>query len=137
MTTDIASVLIFDKNLKDLGVVANTGFVLGLTAGRLMADETFGPDVVDGDGALHTFLTCTGHIVRKAGQSKLRTLRSEFAAEDGVTVIDYTEDAAPSSYAAYQEALGSHRGEEIIYRAIHVFGPFELIAPRTKNLSKL
>ena len=137
MTTESVSVLIFDKNLKDFGVLANTGFVLGLTAGRLMGDDTFGPDVFDGDGEQHLYLTRIGHIVRKAGQSKLRSLRAHFAALDGVSVIDYTEDAAPSSYSAYEEALGSHSGEEIVYRAIHLFGPFELIAPQTKNLSKL
>ena len=131
------SVLIVDKNLKTPGVLANTAFVLGLTAGRLLPDETFGPDVVDGDGARHTYLTRIAHFVREAGQSKLRSLRAGFAELPEVRVVDYTEDAAPSDYETYTRDLGGHAGEQIVYRALYVYGPEEQVVPLTKNLSRL
>ncbi len=133
----IASVLIISKGLEHKGLLANTGFVLGLTAGRLLPAETFGSDVVDGDNSTHRFLTNIGHYVREAGQSKLQSLRAELIQNPEVTIIDYTEDAAPSDYQEYAQSLARHKGEQIIYRAIHIFGPEEIVIPKTKNLSML
>lgn len=134
---DYISVLIFNQSLTEDGIIANTAFVLGLTAGRRMPEETFGPEVVDGDGHAHTYLTCIGHYVRKAGASKLRTLRDTFSSMPDVHLVDYTEEAAPADYSAYTAALGAHRGEEITYRAVHVYGPADVIIPLTKNLSRM
>ena len=131
----ITSVLVVAKGLDHKGILANTGFVLGLTSGRLLPENTFGPDVTDGDGSKHRFLTNIGHYVREAGQSKLQTLRKEFADHPDVTVVDYTDDAAPADYKTYEENLAKHKGEEIVYRAIHIFGPEEIVVPKTKNLS--
>ena len=130
------SVLIVYEKLEP-GVLVNAAFVLGLTAGRYMPEETFGPDVVDGEGVSHLYLTNIAHFVRKAGQSKLRSLRAAFAQVPDVKIVDYTEDAAPSTYEIYQRDLGSHSGEQIVYRALHVYGAEERILPLTKNLSRL
>jgi Protein of unknown function (DUF2000) len=132
-----ASVLIIAKGVDHKGILANCSFVLGLSAGRLLPTETFGPDVIDGDGTNHKFLTTISHYVREAGQSKLRALRSEFIQNPDVMVVDYTEDAAPVDYAAYAKSLGTHKGEEITYRALYVYGPAEYITAKTKNLSML
>ena len=131
------SVLIVDQSLDHKGIIANASFVLGLTVGRHQPQETFGPDVTDGDGSTHKHLTNIAHFVRKAGQGKLKTLRSEFIGIENVTIVDYPEDAAPSDYAHYQENLSKHKGEEITYRAIHFYGPEEILLPKTKNLSSL
>ena len=131
------SVLIVDQAIDSKGVVANVAFVLGLTAGRGLPHETFGPDVTDGDGATHRYLTRIGHIVRKAGQNKLRSLRQALAGNPDVLLVDYTEDAAPADYGEYAETLAKHSGEELKYRALHVYGPEEIIAPLTRNLSRL
>ena len=93
--------------------------------------------MTDGDGTPHSSLTNLAHFVRKAGQAKIRTLRSEFINNPNVNIVDYTDDAAPSDYVSYTESLGQHKGEEIVYRAIHFFGPEEILLPRTKNLSSL
>jgi len=135
--SEYVSILIINQSLSETGVIANAAFVLGLTAGRYLPDESFGPDVVDGERHRHTYLTCIGHYVRKAGASKLRTLRATFAAMEDVQLVDYTEDAAPADYNAYETALGAHSGEEISYRAIHVYGPADTLIPLTKNLSRL
>lgn len=132
-----SSVLIVDRAVVERGVLANVAFVLGLTVGRCLPATAFGPDVVDGDGDLHIYLTCIGHIVRKAGQSKIRRLRAELAGLSDVQLVDYPEDAGPADYSAYSRGLGARRGEEIQYRAIHVYGPSEQVDPRTKNLSRL
>lgn len=131
------SVLLTNKAIEDKGILTNAAFVIGLTAGRLVPEDTFGPDVVDGDGSTHTYLTNIAHFVRKAGNSKIMTLRQEFEKYDNIHIVDYTEDAAPSTYEHYQEALQSHSGEEIEYRAMWVYGPSEVIVPLTKSLSKL
>ena len=131
------SLLILDKNVIDKGVLANVGLVLGLTAGKLLPDELFGPEVVDGDGSKHTFLTNIGHNARKAGQNKLKTLRDEFLGDPDVLVVDYTEDAAPANYQAYAASLREKSAEQLYYRAIYFYGPEEKLAPRTKNLSRL
>lgn len=131
------SVVIVDQNLDHRGALTNAAFVIGLSAGRSMPQDTFGPDVADGDGSIHRSLTNIGHFVRKAGQSKIRTLRAEFAENPLVQVIDYTEDAAPSDYNEYSASLRLKRAAELSYRAIHVFGPEDVIVPRTKNLSRL
>lgn len=131
------SVLIVDQAIDSRGVVANAAFVLGLTAGRDLPQETFGPDVADGDGATHRYLTRMGHVVRKAGQRKLKSLRQALAGNPDVLLVDYTEDAAPADYEEYAETLAKHSGEELKYRALHVYGPEEIIAPLTKNLSRL
>ena len=131
------SVLIVDKGIKSYGVLANAAFVLGLTAGRGFPDDKFGPDVVDGDGSIHKYLTTMSHYVRRAGQSKLRALRREFVKDPKVLVIDYTEDAATTDYHEYTRNLGNHSGDEIQYRAVYIYGPEEIIVPRTKNLSRL
>src|SRR3989344_4296466 len=128
------SVLVINEKLDHKGIISNISFVLGLTAGRELSQDTFGPDVIDGDNSTHKYLTNIGHFVRKAGQNKIRTIRKEFL-DQGVKVVDYTEDAAPADYEAYTSAIKSHKGEEIIYRAIWVYGLEEVVLPRTKNLS--
>ena len=134
---DSVSILIVDKGQDLLGVVANASFVLGLTAGRSIGDETFGHEVVDGDGKRHKRLTSIGHYVRKAGPSKLRAIRDEFADHPDVEVVDYPEAAAPADYNAYEQALASQAGDQITYRAVHLYGPADVLVPKTKNLSKL
>ncbi len=131
------SVLIVDQSLSPVGVLANTCFVLGLTAGRLMPVTAFGHDTVDGDGSAHRYLTSIAHFVRKAGQSKIRTLRATLIANPEVSLVGYTEDAAPSDYKEYAENLVRHSGDQIVYRALHVYGPEEVVTPLTKNLSRL
>ena len=131
------SVLIIDQSIESKGIATNAGFVLGLTAGRELPDDTFGYEVTDGDGASHAYLTKIGHYVRKAGQNKMRELRTKFIAEPKVKVVDYTEDAAPADYEEYAHNLASHKGEEIVYRALYIYGPKEVILPLTKNLSRL
>lgn len=137
MNKENVSVLIVNKAQDHTGILVNVGFVLGLTAGRELPNETFGREVVDGDGSQHPYLTNIGHIVRKAGQSKLRTLRNEFAQHPDVLVVDYTEDAAPVDYETYANGLESKKGEEIEYRAVYVYGPADIIIPKTKSLSAL
>jgi hypothetical protein len=131
------SVLVVDQAIEAKGVLANAACVLGLTAGRELAQETFGPDIVDGDGATHRYLTRIGHFVRKAGQNKMRNLRKEFEKDPRVLVIDYTEDAAPADYDTYSRDLSQHSGEQIKYRALYVYGPEDIVVPLTKNLSRL
>lgn len=131
------SVLIVDQALESKGIVANVAFVLGLTAGRGLPEETFGSGVVDGDGTSHRYLTRIGHIVRKAGQNKLRSIRQELNDKPDVLLVDYTEDAAPADYNEYTETLAKHSGEEIKYRALHVYGPEDVVGPLTRNLSRL
>lgn len=131
------SVLIVNQSLPEVGILVNAAFVVGLTAGRLLPDDSFGPDTVDGDGNTHLYLTRVGHYVRKATATKLRALRKTFTEIDNVRLVDYTEDAAPADYEAYTSALSSHREEEINYRAIHVYGPADVVIPLTKNLSRL
>jgi len=133
---DHTSVLVVDRS-QDPGIVTNAAFVLGLTAGARLPQATFGPEVVDGDGMVHAALTRIPHFVRKAGQAKLRRLRKAFSDMGGVQLVDYTEDAAPSDYAVYARGLAGRCGDDIHYRAIHVFGPSELIDPLTRNLSRL
>jgi hypothetical protein len=132
-----SSVLIIDQSIENKGVATNAGFVLGLTAGRELPETTFGHEAVDGDGLPHEYLTKIGHFVRKAGQSKMQELRNKFLAEPMVKVIDYTEDAAPADYEEYARNLASHKGKEIIYRALYVYGPQSIVLPLTKNLSRL
>ncbi len=134
---EYVSVLIVDQSIESKGIAVNAGFVPGLTAGRVLPQETFGRDVVDGDGTPHTYLTKIGHYVRKAGQNKIRDLRTKFLGQPDVKIIDYTEDAAPADYEEYARNLGSHQGEEIMYRAVYIYGPQEIVAPLTKNLSRL
>lgn len=132
-----SSVLIVDKAIESKGLLANVALVIGLTAGRELPQETFGTDVVDGEGIFHQYLTRIGHVVRKAGQSKLRNLREVLAQDPRVLVVDYTEDAAPVDYDEYSKNLSKHSGSEIEYRALYVYGPEEKIGPLTKNLSRL
>lgn len=134
---EYVSVLIVEHSLESKGIIANAGFVLGLTAGRKLPDNTFGHEVIDGEGATHPYLTKIGHYVRKAGQNKIRELRKKFSADARITIVDYTEDAAPADYDEYARNLASHAGEQISYRALYVYGPKDIIVPLTKNLSRL
>jgi len=134
---DFVSVLVVDQNLIHLGILANAALVLGLTAGRELPESTFGHDVVDGEGSTHKYLTKIGHMVRKAGQSKIKTLRDTLGEEADVRIIDYTDDAAPADYEEYARNIGSHTKEQLNYRAIHIFGPHAKVNPLTKNLSRL
>src|SRR5437762_461565 len=131
------SVLIMDQSLEDKGILTNAALVIGLTAGREIPFETFGEDVQDGETSAHKYLTKIAHFVRKAGQSKIRDLRKQFVENKDTKVIDYTEDAAPSDYSEYAKNLALHKGEEIRYRALYVYGPKDFILPLTKNLSRL
>lgn len=131
------SVLIVDKALNNSGILANASLVIGLSAGKLLPEETFGAEAIDGDGSIHHPLTNQAHFVRKAGQSKMKTLRKKFKDSEDVLVVDYTEDAAPSDYQHYLESLGKHSEDEISYRAMWVYGDREIVEPLTKNLSKL
>lgn len=55
----------------------------------------------------------------------------------GVAVVDYTEAASPASYEEYVDTLSRQSGDTITYRAIHIYGPEHMVAPLTKNLSRL
>ena len=58
--------------------------------------------------------------------------------DDENTIADLLQIAQPELVGNnYQEALQSHSGEEIQYRALWVYGPSEIIVPLTKSLSKL
>ena len=131
------SVLIVDQSITDKGILANASFVLGLSAGRKLPEETFGYDVTDGDGTTHAYLTKIGHYIRKAGQNKMHELRARLIVEKSITIVDYTEDAAPADYLEYARNLATHKGEDITYRALSVYGPKDILLPLTKNLSKL
>jgi len=133
----MVSVVIVDQALEHKGILANAAFVIGLSAGRELPGETFGLDVTDADGKNHRYLTNIAHFIRKAGQAKIRTLREEFAADERTTVFDYSEDAAPSDYSEYAKSIASRKSNDISYRAIHIYGPESVVAPRTKNLSRL
>jgi Protein of unknown function (DUF2000) len=131
------SVLIVDQNQEHKGVLTNAAFVLGLSAGRILPEDTFGGVAVDGDGQKHHPLTRIPHFVRKANQSKIRTLRDIFLKKEKIVVVDYTEDAAPSDYETYTQQLLLHSGDQILYRALYVYGPSETVYLLTKNLSSL
>jgi Protein of unknown function (DUF2000) len=131
------SVLIVNEKIDAAGILTNAAFVLGLTAGKSLPAETYGADTVDGDGTTHKFLTNIGHFVRKTSPTKLRALRDAFVQNPTVLVVDYPEDAAPSDYQAFTAALATHKGEEIVYRAVYAYGPSEVLTPLTKNLSRL
>lgn len=135
--TKKVSVLVVDQTSEHKGIIANVGLVLGLTAGRELPQETFGGEVIDGDGHFHRYLTKIGHYVRKAGQSKIRSIRDALRQHPEVLIVDYTEDAAPADYSQYAENLKKHSGEQIQYRAIYFYGPDNLVTPLTKNLSRL
>ena len=137
MTPSFSSVLIVDQGIDSRGTIANIALVVGLSAGRELPGETFGSDITDGEGAVHRYLTRIGHIVRKAGQSKMRSIRAVLAGDPRILLVDYTEDAAPSNYAAYASSLSTRAGAEIQYRALYMYGPSEVIGPLTKNLSGL
>jgi len=133
----LASVLIVDQQLENKGIIANAAFVIGLTVGREMSLETFGNDVLDKDGINHRYLTRIGHIVRKAGQSKIRSIRELLVTNVYVSMVDYPEDASPSDYSIYAANLKSRSKDEINYRALHIIGPESIVVPITKNLSRL
>jgi Protein of unknown function (DUF2000) len=133
---DFASVLIVNEQLEP-GSVANVAFVLGLSAGRCMPEETFGPTVFDANGGEHHRLTTIGHIVRKASAGKLRGLRAEFLNIPGAIVIDYSEDARTTSYAEYERTLSSRQSDAIVYRAVYVYAPKDSVQALTKSLSRL
>ena len=132
-----SSILIVDQTMESKGILANVALVVGLTIGRELPQDTFGADVTDGEGIHHRYLTRIGHVVRKAGQSKMRNLRKVFAQDPRVLILDYTEDAAPVDYDEYSRNLSKHSGAEIQYRALYVYGPEETVVPITKNLSRL
>lgn len=132
-----SSVLIVDQSQDHKGILTNAAFVVGLSAGRLLPNESFGEEVYDGDGKKHCGLTCIGHFIRKASQGKIRALRELASNIDGTVVVDYTEDAAPSDYYTYRAQLAQHSGEQITYRALYLYGPSDSIYQLTKNLSRL
>ncbi len=131
------SVLVVDQAINSVGVLANVALVLGLTAGRELPEETFGSNVVDADGTAHLYLTKIGHVVRKAGQRKIKSLREVLTGNPGVLMVDYTEDAAPADYSEYSESLARHSGGEVSYRGLYIYGPDEVVGPLTRNLSRL
>jgi hypothetical protein len=45
-----SSVLIVDQAMDSKGIIANVAFIVDLTAGRELSKETFGEDLVDGEG---------------------------------------------------------------------------------------
>ncbi len=132
-----ARVMIIDQSVDHKGILTNAAFVLGLTAGREVPLDTFGGDVFDGENQQHKYLTKIGHFIRKAGQSKLRTLRQTFSENPNVILVDYTEDASPADYSQYSSSLADKKGEAIQYRAMYVYGPEAVVVPLTKNLSRL
>ena len=134
---DKLSVLIVDKSLNNNGVLANASLVIGLSAGRLLPEDTFGAEAIDGDGSIHHPLTNQAHFVRKAGQSKMKRLRKKFKESEGILVVDYIEDAAPSDYQEYLDNLKTHSEEDLSYRTLWVYGDRSVIEPLTKNLSRL
>lgn len=125
-----------DQAIEDKGILSNAAFVLGLTAGRELPQDTYGDNVVDGSGSTHKYLTQIGHFVRKAGQNKIKTIRKE-CFDKGIMVVDYTNDAAPADYAEYTRTIATHGEDALQYRAVWIYGPEEIVYPLTKNLSKL
>jgi hypothetical protein len=132
----LLSALVVNESIDDIGILVNAAFVLGLTAGRRMPESLFGPPALDAQGLEHQPLTCIPHYVRKASRGQLRTLLERARGNPEVQVQDYSEEAAPSTYAAYTQALAVAQPADIVYRAVHVIGPVDVITPWTKNLSR-
>ncbi|MBP9839324.1 MAG: DUF2000 family protein [Proteobacteria bacterium] len=137
MEENYLSVLIVNQSLEHRGLLSNAAFVLGLTAGRELPPSTFGENVWDKDGKSHKYLTKIAHHVRKASGGKIRAIREAITDNSAISAVDYPEEAAPSDYSIYSNALKEKAISEIDYRAIHLYGPESLLLPLTKNLSRL
>jgi hypothetical protein len=141
LTEDWLSVLVVDESIVDLGILANAAFVMGLTMGRHLPLDTFGPDVKDANGVEYAALTALPHHVRKASKGQLRTLHTRAIAAKKenihVLVVAYPLQAATSSYLQYTADMALSPTQEMQYRAVHVAGPNEVVRTWTKNLSRL
>jgi hypothetical protein len=65
LINDWLSVLVVDESIVDLGILTNAAFVMGLSMGRHLPPETFGPDVKDANGVEYAALTAFPHHIRQ------------------------------------------------------------------------
>jgi len=131
-------VMIIDRDLPN-GMLANTGAVLGISVGLMVADVV-GPDNLDADGRTHLGITQRTIPILAGTAESIRELRDrlyedEFAA---ITVIDFSDVARNSlDYATYTTVLAQTPGRELTYLGICLCGPDKLVNKLTGSMKLL
>ena len=138
ISENVKCVMVIDDTLP-VGVTANTAAILGMTLGKTIP-ELVGPDVSDGDSAVHSGIVAVPIPVLADTPDGLHVLHTRLQ-EPGfadVHAVDFTELAKKcGTYDEYQTRMFSASAESLRYLGIALCGPKKKVEQLTGSLPLL
>lgn len=114
-------VLIIDPELP-LGIIANTGAILGAALGKLHP-EINGDDIVSQEGFLFPGIVNIPIPVLKSNAEKIAKIHSEASNTDNISVIAFTDCAqTDKNYVEYTESIQKVQTQDIQFLGICLYG---------------
>jgi hypothetical protein len=106
-----------------VGIALNTAALLGVALGH-HHDDVVGPDAEDGSGGLHAGMSAHPIPILRAPADRLRELRDQAAAREGIIVHDMNQVAQRSrTYDQFMAALSGTKAEDLEYTGLAIYGP--------------
>jgi hypothetical protein len=106
-----------------VGVALNTAALLGVALGH-HHEDVVGDDAVDGSGGHHIGMSAHPIPVLRVPGERLRELRAQAVARDGVTVHDMNQVAQQSrSYDQFLATMSGTKQEDLEYLGVGIYGP--------------
>lgn len=129
-------VVVVDADM-DRGGAANAAAVAALALGRRL-DGPLGADGKDASGGVHAGIDPHPIPTLAADPERIRALYEAGRERDGVTAVGFTDTARRArDYGSYLEDLSRTGAEELVYRALALFGPKARVNALTKRLPLL
>lgn len=106
-----------------VGVALNTAALLGVALGH-HHDEVVGPAASDGSGWMHVGMSALPIPVLRAPAARLRELREQAVAREGITVHDMNQVAQQSrTYEQFLATMSGTKAEDLEYFGLGIYGP--------------
>lgn len=119
---DMKCVMVLADDLP-LGLAVNAAGVLAVTLGHRVPD-LLPEDALDASGGVHAGLINVPLPILVSGGEGLKELRQRAAAQEGLTVVDFSDVAQHArTYEAYVAALAVTPAEALDYLGVALYGP--------------
>lgn len=131
--------MVINKELQ-LGLVANTAAVLGISLSKVFQEDIIGCDIQDGNGNVHLGITTQAIPILSGTRDQIKEIRDITfdAAYSDIRVIDFSEVAQKClEYDDYIRMLSCLPSLDIYYLGICLYGPKKKVNKLTGSLGLL
>lgn len=108
--------------------------VLGFASGAVSKKDLHLIEYVDADGNIHKNISAMPNVVLKAKSGKIRALRKE-AIKHKLKFVDFVDTMSIGTYEEELAITKKRKDEQLDYRAIVLFGPYDIVTELTRKFS--